>query len=84
MEGGLPLVCCLLDGLSYALFLWKGSFRMGFDRKAKVLVAGLGTAENVLLPGSSISRAIILILMSAVAVSLGTLEVAVGFWTSFL
>lgn len=57
---------------------------MGFDRKAKVLVAGLGTAENVLLPGSSISRAIILILMSAVAVSLGTLEVAVGFWTSFL
>lgn len=34
---------------------------MGLDRKVKVLVAGLGTAENVLLPGSSISRAIILI-----------------------
>lgn len=36
----------------------------------KVLVAGVGTAGNVLLPGSSISRAIILILISAMAVSL--------------
>lgn len=80
------MVCCLLDGLSSAFFLWTGSFKMGLDRKAKVLVAGLGTAGNVPLPGSSISRAIILILISAMAVILetGTMEVAVGFWISFL
>lgn len=41
---------------------------MGLDRKVKVLVAGLGAAENVLLAGGSVSWAIILILVSAVAV----------------
>ena len=70
MEGGLPLVCCLLGELSCALFLWKGRFRMGLERKVEMLMAALATAENVLPPGSSISRAIILILMAAIAVSL--------------
>lgn len=45
-------------------------FRMGLDMKVEMLMAALAATENVLPPGSSISRAIILILMSAVAVSL--------------
>lgn len=45
MAGGLPLVCCLLVGLSCVLFQWKNRFRMGLDRKVEMLMA---TAENVL------------------------------------
>lgn len=81
-EGELPLVCCLLDGLSSAFFLWKGRLRMGLDRKMKVLLVGLDTAENVLSlfqgnnPHFNISCGSIL--------ETGTMEVAVGFWTSFL
>lgn len=67
MEGGLPLIYCLLDELSCVLFLWKEGFRLGLERKVEMLMAALATAENVLLLGSSISRAIILILRSTIA-----------------
>lgn len=45
MAGGLPVVCCLLVGLSCVVFRWKDGFRTGLDRKVEMLMA---TAENVL------------------------------------
>lgn len=58
-----PFGLLFIEWVELCIVLWNERFRMGLDRKVEMLVAALATAENVLPPGSSISRAIIFVSM---------------------